>query len=311
MKRILLIGSSNMDLSMNMYKIPSPGEVIVDDGGVAYTPGGKGANAAIAFKKLGADAAFLTRLGADVHGKKLYEQYKAIGIDTKYIKVDRDFPTGFSAILKEPSGADRVIYYPGANTHITRENIVEAFTSMPEALCVDFEVSFDAALIASRMAAERDIPIFIDASPASKEQSLELLPKIEIFSLNEAETYEYTGVMPAGADSSLRAALSLWKRIECKYLVIKQGPRGAFIYDGKHYVMIPAYRADKIVDTRGSGDAFGAAMINEYIETKDIVRAVKYGCAAGAIASSREGALFSSPTKSELESFLNKQDFFR
>lgn len=311
MKKILLIGSSNMDLSMNMYKLPSPGETLVDDGGVAYTPGGKGANSAVALKRLGGECAFLTKLGADIHGKKLYEHFKEIGLDTSFIKVDRDYPTGFAAVLKESDGQNRIIYYPGANTRITRENIAEALASSPDALYLNFEVSFDTALLAARMAAERRIPVFIDAAPADKEHALELLPEIEIFSPNETEAYEYTGVMPAGADSSLRAALAIYKRIKCKYLVIKQGARGAFIYDGKHYVMIPAYRADKVVDTTGAGDIFGAAMTLEYLMTRDIVRAVKYGCAAGAMSVSREGAMLSAPTRSGLEDFISKQEFFR
>ena len=91
-KRILVIGSSNMDLSMNMYKLPNPGETLTDDGGVAYTPGGKGANAAVAFKKLGADVVFSTKLGADLHGQKLYGFFKETGLNTTYIKVDRDNP---------------------------------------------------------------------------------------------------------------------------------------------------------------------------------------------------------------------------
>ena len=71
-KRILLIGSSNMDLSMNVYKVPAAGETLIDDGGVAYTPGGKGANSAVAISRLGGECVFCTKLGADAHGQRLY-----------------------------------------------------------------------------------------------------------------------------------------------------------------------------------------------------------------------------------------------
>ena len=81
-KKVLVIGSSNMDLSLNVYKIPAAGETIIDDGGVAYTPGGKGANAAIALAKLGATTVFCTKLGADVHGQQLYKFYRDNGLDT-------------------------------------------------------------------------------------------------------------------------------------------------------------------------------------------------------------------------------------
>ena len=101
MKRILLIGSANMDLSMNMYKIPSPGETLLDDGGIAYTPGGKGANAAVAFARLGAECVFCTKLGMDAHGQKLFNYYKECGINTSKIKVDREAPTGLAVVMKE------------------------------------------------------------------------------------------------------------------------------------------------------------------------------------------------------------------
>jgi len=305
MNKILIIGSSNMDLSMNMYKLPLPGETITDDGGVAYTPGGKGANAALTFKKLGADAVFCTKLGADMHGQKLYGYFKEAGLNTSYIKVDRDNPTGFAAVIKESGGQNRIVYYPGANTFLSRENLLEAFASCPDAVYINFEVSFDVAMTAARIAADRGIPIFIDAAPADRETSLESLPPLEVFSPNETETQCYTGITPAGADTSLRAALALWKRVKCKYLVIKQGARGSFVYDGKHYSMIPAYRADKVVDTTAAGDIFTAAMTLEYMRAGgDIVAAVKYGAAAAAVSVSRSGAISSIPTDAEINDLI-------
>lgn len=306
-KRILLVGTSNMELSMNMYELPVAGATAIDDGGVAYTPGGNGANAAIAFKRLGAESIFCTKLGADLHGQKLYGYFKDAGLNTSYIKVDHDFPTGFSAILKEANKEPRTVYYPGANMRITRENLADAFSSRPDALYLNFGVSFDTALTAAKMAASKSVPIFIDASPADKNFPLEALPEVEIFSPNENETLEFTGILPAGADSSLRAALMLYKRLKCKYVVIKQGARGVFVYNGKHYQMIPPYRPDKVVDTAASGDAFTAALTLEYLKTGDIMLAAKYAAAAGALAVSRLGASESLPSEAEVIDFIRKR----
>ena len=305
--KVLVIGSSNMDLSMNMYKIPAPGETVIDDGGVAYTPGGKGANAAIALKRLGADTVFSTKLGADMHGQRLFSYYKDEGLNTSYVKVDHEHPTGFAAVMKEGDGQNRIVYYPGANLHITADNIRDAFQSDPSALYLNFEISFETALAAAKVAAARGIPVFIDAAPASKEHPLEALPPLEVFSPNETETLEYTGILPAGADSSLRAALALWKRVKCKYLVIKQGGRGVFIYDGKHYRMIPPFRADRVADTTAAGDSFTAALLLEYMSTGDIMSAARFGAAAGAVTVSREGASISMPTRAEVLDFIAKR----
>lgn len=299
-KRVLIIGSANMDLSLNVYRVPAPGQTVLDDGGVAYTPGGKGANAAVAFSRLGADTVLAAKLGADVHGHQLYEYYKKEGINTSHIKVDRDFPTGFAVVMKEANGENRIIVYPGANGRMSTENMVEAFSSAPDALFLGFEIGFESALSAARIAASRNIPIFIDAAPAHKGFPLENLPYCEIFSPNETETFEYTGIMPGGADSTLKAALALYRRVKCRYLVIKQGERGASIYDGKRFDMIPSERVEKVVDTTAAGDTFTAAMTLEYLRCGDIKTAVKYGAAAASITVSREGASSSVPTEEEV-----------
>ena len=306
-KKILVIGSANIDLSMNMFKVPERGETLIDDGGVAYVPGGKGANAALAFKKLGADVVFSAKLGADMHGQKLYTYYKEMGLNVSAVKVDHDTPTGLAVVMKEADGSNRIVVYPGANSLLTNDNILEAFECEPDAVYIGFEIPFAVALSAAKIAASRNIPIFIDPAPADKEHQLESLPFVEIFSPNETETAEYTGITPAGADSALRAALALFKRVKCKYIVIKQGARGAFIYDGKHYHMIPAMKADKVIDTTAAGDAFTAAMTLEYLRSGDIKQATEYGCAAGAIAVSRMGASSSVPTEEDVQALLAKQ----
>ena len=309
-KKILVVGSSNMDLAMNMYKVPEVGETLIDDGGVAYIPGGKGGNAAVAFNKMSAECIFCTKVGADLHGQKLYQYYKELGIDTSYIKVDRDNPTGLAVVMKESDGNNRIVVYPGANNNLTLENINDAFNCNPDALYIGFEIPFATALAAARIAESRGIPIFVDAAPANKEYPLESLPTVEIFSPNESETAEYTGILPQGADSALRAALALYKRVKAKYIVIKQGDRGAFIYDGKHFAVVPAIRLGKVVDTTAAGDAFTAALTLEYLNNggEDIKSAVQYAVAAGAITVTRKGASSSIPTDAEIRELLEQNN---
>ena len=297
-----------MDLSLNMYELPAPGETVLDDGGVAYTPGGKGANAAVALSKLGAEVVFSAKLGRDLHGQKLFEYYKSQGINTSEIKVDPDAPTGFAVVMKEGStGQNRIVVYPGANSNLNTENLIEAFRCNPDALYLGFEIPFSVAQSAAKIAAARGIPIFIDAAPASADYPLQTLGQIEIFSPNETETYIYTGIKPMGSDSSLRAALELYKRVKCKYIVIKQGERGSFIYDGKKYYMIPAEPVKRVVDTTAAGDTFTAAMTLEYLRSGDILAAVKYATAAASITVSRSGASVSVPTAKEVEDLLRSR----
>ena len=305
-KRILLIGSSNMDLAVNVCRVPEVGETLLDDGGVAYTPGGKGANSAIAITNLGGECVFATKLGADGNGRQLYQYYKERGLDTSQIKVDRDSATGFALIIKEPGGKNRIVYYPGANLTISEDNIREAFSCEPDALYIGFETSFETALAACRVASARGIPIFIDASPADKAHSLEKLPPLEVFSPNEAETLEYTGIRPLGADAALRACLALRRRVNAKYIVLKLGERGAFIYDGRYHSVVPAFPVGRVVDTTAAGDTFTAALTLEYMRTRDIKAAARFASAAGALAVTRAGASLSVPTRDEVLEFMRK-----
>lgn len=307
--KILIVGSANMDLSMNLYKVPAPGQTVIDDGGVAYTPGGKGANSAVAFSRLGAECVFCTKLGADVHGQSLFRYYKESGINTSFIKVDHDYPTGFAVVMREYDGQNRIVVYPGANAHITNENIIESFNCNPDALYLGFEIPFPAVLAAAKVAAAKGIPIFVDAAPASREYPLENLPMLEVFSPNETETFEYTGIMPTGTESCLKAAIAIQSRVKCRHVVIKLGGRGAFIYDGKHFDMIPAYRPEKVVDTTAAGDTFTAALTIEYLRCGDISNAARYGAAAAAVAVSRKGAATSIPTEAEVMQFLSSNPY--
>lgn len=296
-----------MDLSMNMFKVPEPGETLLDDGGIAYTPGGKGANSAVAIAKLGGECVFCTKLGADAHGQKLFSYYKSCNINTSYIKVDQDAPTGLAVVMKEADGANRIIVYPGANKLLTNDNILEAFACEPDALYIGFEIPFAQALAAAKIASAKGIPIFVDAAPASRDYPLDSLPQCEIFSPNETETFEYTGIMPTSTESCLKAAYALYNKVKTKFVVIKLGSRGAFVYDGKHFDLIPAFRADKVVDTTAAGDTFTAGMTLDYLKNGNIKNAIKYGAAAAAIAVSRKGAGASVPSADEVAEFLSSR----
>ena len=309
-KKILVIGSANMDLSMNMYKVPAAGETLIDDGGVAYIPGGKGANAAVAFAKLGAECSLCAKIGADLHGQKLYQCYKELGIDTSYIKVDRTTPTGLAVVMKESDGNNRIVVYPGANANLSLDNLDEAFACNPDAVYLGFEIPFNVVVAAAKIAASRNIPIFVDAAPADKDYPLENLPPVEVFSPNEIETETFTGIRPLGTDSALRACLTLAKKVKAKYIVIKQGDRGACYYDGRHFITIPSVRLGKAIDTTAAGDAFTAGLTMEYLRTGNIKNAVKFGTAAGAITVTRKGASASIPTEEEVRAVISSQDLY-
>ena len=300
-KRILTVSSANMDFVMSVSRIPKGGETQLEEGAYAFVPGGKGANSAVAVKRLGGDSVFCCRLGKDANGSIMHNIYNKEGIDTRFIVVDSETVTGLATIMVEPSGQNRIILYPGANARLSREDIDAAFICRPDALLMQLEIATDAVLHAAWTANEKGIPIVLDAGPANPDFPLEDLPPLEIFSPNETEIF--TGINPSNPDNCLRAAMELQKLVTAKYYVIKLGGRGCYIYDGKYYHCLPAYGVNA-VDTTAAGDAFTAALTLEYLRSGDIVRAGRYANVVGALAVSRKGALPSLPTEAKVEKFI-------
>ncbi|MCQ2385719.1 MAG: PfkB family carbohydrate kinase, partial [Clostridia bacterium] len=234
-KRILIVGSADMDICVPASRFPETGETLLQEGNVTYSPGGKGAGVAAAFAKMGGEAVFCARVGRDAHGETLYDYYRETGIDLAHLKIDKDNPTGTEVILTEPSGKKHVLRYPGANAFLREDDVENAFLTCPDALVMHLEPKAELVISAARCAFRHGIPVFLDAGGVKEDFPLSALPHLEVFTLNETETQRLTGIRPSGVDSCLQAVLELSKRVSAGYLVLKMGERGAFIYNGKHF----------------------------------------------------------------------------
>lgn len=306
-KRVLVISSANIDFVQRMRRVPYSGETVSEfENGYSYIPGGKGANSAITFARLGADCVFACKLGRDANGKRLSAIYSKEGIDTRYIWEDDAHPTGLASILVEENGKNRIIVYPGANNYITPADIEEPFTCYPDALYMQLEIPFPAVVEATRRANAAGIPVFLDAGPASVDYNLSSLGAIEIFSPNESETRVFTGITPNSEENCLRAAIRLSTLVNARYIVLKLGERGAFLYDGKEYYTFPAEKTN-VVDTTAAGDVFTAALTYWYLEKGNILKAVDFAGCAAAVSVSRMGASPSVPTLSDVIAFARER----
>ena len=308
-KRVLVVSSANMDITLPVERLPQAGETMLSDGSVTYSPGGKGANSAVTFAALGAETVLCARIGRDSHGETLYDFYKERGIDVRHLAIDREQPTGCAVIFVEPTGENRILAYPGANRYLSESDVDAGFLSCPDALYLQLEIGQNALFAAANYAYRHEIPIFLDAGPASADFPLEKLPPLTVFSPNETETKIYTGIRLTGTDSMLAASMELFRRVRAEYIVLKLGDRGAFVCNGRHFKFISGFPV-RAVDTTAAGDAFTAALTLRYLENGgDINDAVRYGCAAGAITVSRHGAAYAVPRSAEeVETFLAGQE---
>lgn len=304
---VLILGASSMELTLSMSSLPSPGQEHIDEGGASYLPRSSCAEIAAAFGALGVRAVLFTKLGRDAHGKKLFDYYSKLGIDTASIKVDATEPTGLIANLAIGADEERRILYPGANQTISPENIREAFDKVrPDALFMTLDLPEEITLTAARCAASRSIPIFID--PASTDEKiLSLLPPIEAFFPNENEVKAYTGILPLGVDVSLRAALTLYRKLKLKHLIFKMGARGSFYYDGKHCDVAPPPSGVKIAQGAPSlGAMYAAAFTVCYLGGAGVKDCMRYATAAAALTGMRGGGAEAFPSSGEIIRFCNE-----
>lgn len=302
--RILVVGSANIDFSAETGRIPLAGETIVSDGEYSFVPGGKGANAAVAAARLGADVVFCSRIGADSYGKQLHAVYRAEGIDTRYVITDKEKSTGLAAVFLEQNGDNRIIVYPGANRALSSDDVEEAMISYPDALLTQFETPLDTVYHAIRQANAAGVPVFLDAGPALSDLSLAQLGKLEAFSPNENEAYAYTGIRPTTAENYIKICIDLYAKLNTTYVVLKLGDRGCYLYDGRMGEAFPAYHVNA-VDTTAAGDAFTAALTYEYLRSGDVRSACRYANAVGALAVSGRGAFPSLPREKDVLAFLS------
>lgn len=301
--RILVAGSTNIDFVASVDTVPAAGETIISEGAYSFVPGGKGANAAVAGARLGADVVFCAKTGNDSYGKFLKKTYVDEGIDTRYVIADKEANTGLASIFVESNGNNRITVFPGANRTLSADDVEEAFTTYPDALLVQFEIPHETVEAAIKFANDADVPAFVDAGPFSPDIKLENLGKMEIFSPNETEAYEFTGVRPINAESYIRICLDLYSRLDVKYIVLKLGGKGCYLYDGHLGEAFPSYHVCA-VDTTAAGDAFTAALTYEYLRSGNIRSACMYANAVGALTVTKMGALPSLPTEKEVVEFI-------
>lgn len=308
--RILVVGSANMDFIMRCDRLPCAGETIMSYDGYDYAAGGKGANCAVAAALLGADVSFCTRVGEDTHGKRLRKLYIDCGIDPRFVHIDSIMQTGLAVVMVEGSGSNRIVVYPGANTRVSDLDIEDAFTANPALVLTQFEIGLETVLLIAKLADKKNIPLVIDAGPARRDYPLERIPRVEIFSPNESETETLTGIKPVSVEDCLRASMALYQRTEMKYVVLKLGDRGCFVYDGKYCDLVSPFDVTA-VDTTAAGDAFTAALAYKYISGgKDILRACRYANAVGALTVTKRGAAPSLPTARDVDAFLKERSVF-
>jgi len=304
--QILVVGSMNMDLMVyGVPRLPEYGVSVVC-ASYAYSLGGKGSNQALAAALQGAAVTLVGRVGEDDYGRTFIRELEKAGVNTDCIVVDSAAQTGLAPIMVNNEGKYVSYGIPGANTNLTEADVRKAFDSRSfDMVVMQLEMPLEVVYRTYEIAAERNIPVFLDAGPAMH-IPMDRLRGIFIVSPNEAETEALTGIKTDTDENILKAAQKLYDECSPRFVVLKLGHRGALLYDGTASQFIPGFKVNAI-DSTAAGDTFGAALSISLCRGMSMESAVVYANAAAGICVTRKGAQPSIPTEAEVVHFIKEQ----
>jgi ribokinase len=273
---IAVIGSINLDIVASGATLPRAGETVTG-ASLAYHPGGKGANQALAAQRLGAQMTMIGAVGADAAADQALALLRAGGVHLDAVQVAADAPTGVALIVVGEGGENQIVVAPGANTSVTADAIADLDLSQFDAIICQLEIP----IATIKAVAQRVSGFFaINLAPAQA-VSHAALTRADVIIVNETEAAFY------GDDLHIGAGL----------VVVTLGAKGAVMYQrGKHIITANSPKVTPI-DTTGAGDTFVGALIVALMEGQSRQEAMDFACAAGAAATLTAGAQPSLPSR--------------
>lgn len=291
---IAVIGSINTDLVTRIDRMPRAGETRAATS-FAIGRGGKGANQAVAAARLGAQIAFVGRVGADAFGTEALEAFARDGIDTTHVIRDAASPSGTAVILVEVNGENRILLAPGANAELGPADIDAAREVIAAASLVVLQLEIPLASVARAIdtASVVGTPVLLNPAPACAREALARFGRVRFLVPNETELASLTA-LPAETDAEIETAARALLAQSAEHVIVTRGARGATHVTRDHVAHIPA-QAVAARDTTGAGDAFIGAFAHaiDHGETIDdaLGRALSYAAASV----TRDGAQDSYP----------------
>lgn len=280
--RVLVLGSANLDLVATTTRHPAPGETLIG-GSYSEHPGGKGLNQAVAAARAGARTRFIGAIGRDDAGRTLATVAGDSGVDTSGL-ITVDEPTGRALILVADSGENSIVVVPGAN-----QSCPPAPVEQGEVVLSQLEVPLDVVTTTFRQARANGAVTILNPAPAA-ELPAELLQTVDILIPNEHEL-ELLG----GVDHLLASGVGT--------VVVTLGAAGARLHTGDLVVALPSPSVDAI-DTTGAGDTFCGYLAAGLAAGLDVESSARRGCVAGALTTTRSGAVPSIPVAAEVDGLI-------
>ncbi len=302
--RVCVVGALHRDLVVRSTRFPQPGETVLGEDFALFI-GGKGANQAVAASRLGARVVLVGAVGDDDWGRAVRGALASEGIDLAHVQNVPNVHTGVGVITVVPGGENTVVVAPGADLAISVEDVERAAGAISEAdvLLVQGELRPEVTQHAMALARNSNTVVVYNAAPALAlpEGFLQL---VDVLVANRGEASELLGdaareIGPPG----------LARRLAClgpEKVVLTLGSEGAFHFNGTELEHVEAFPV-AAVDATGAGDAFAAGLAVLRSEGARLKDAVRFACAAGALAATVAGAIPSLPTREAVDALVRRR----
>jgi ribokinase len=302
MSQLVVIGSSNTDMIVQVPRIPLPGETIL--GGQFQTaPGGKGANQAVAAARAGAEVSLLACVGDDSFGREALAGFATDGIDCENVVIDPTAPSGVAQIFVAADGENSIGVASGANACLTPAHIERAASAIEASstILLQLEIPLETVVRAAEIGSAARCRVILNPAPAQALPA-ELYPLLDIISPNETEAELLTGIAVKDEGSAAAAAASLHDR-GVDTVLITLGAAGVFVSTEASSEILPAHVVD-VVDTTAAGDVFNGNLAAALCRDLQLEDALAYAQSAAALSVQCLGAQPSAPTRSAIDAFL-------
>lgn len=294
---ILIIGSSNTDMSVRIKRLPRPGETVLG-GSFTMDAGGKGANQAVAACRLGGKVSFICKVGNDMFGKQSLEAYKNEGIDISYARYS-DKPSGVALIYVDDKAENCIAVASGANMDFSDDiGTMKEAISKAGIILLQLEIPVKTILAIAQYAAATGTKTILNPAPV-QDLPDEIYRTLYLIVPNEKEAEGLTGIKISDEQSATEAALKLLEK-GVKNVIITLGAHGALLANNTEVKMVKA-RKVQAKDTTAAGDTFCGAIAVAIAEGCTLTEAVGFANKASSLTVQRTGAQASIPTRAEVD----------
>jgi len=300
--RVCVIGSANVDYTVGLPRLPNPGET-VSGGTLLVNLGGKGANQAVAARRLGGEVRMIGCVGNDADGRHITANLAAAGIGVTGLCVSAEAATGTAIIMVDAQGRNQIAVAPGANHRLTVEMVVPYADSIAwaEVLACQLETPLPVVRWALGEARRHGVTTVLNPAPVQPLDP-DLLALVDYLTPNEHEAARLTDCPVDSLESAGEAATRLLAA-GAGIVLVTMGDQGVLACDGDSAIHFPSFPV-AAVDSTAAGDAFNGALAVGLAAGGTLEQAIPLANAAAALACTKRGAQDSLPERTEVEAFL-------